>query len=163
MERKVARGQRLPLEEVDYLGTLKPYELKQRAYDLYNAGWALDAIGSELDPPRPRNTIYNWIRQIERSETRITLDAPTPRPESAIIVRRYRSPGIDEDTATRLQYLGGLAKNYRAKMNSFSEPAVANRRLTTLCKELQDKGVSIRELAEATGVTYRAMYKRLNK
>jgi DNA-binding Xre family transcriptional regulator len=46
-------------------------------------------------------------------------------------------------------------------MASTSAPAVANSRLTELCKKLYDNKVSIRELAEAAGVTYRAMYKRV--
>jgi DNA-binding Xre family transcriptional regulator len=46
-------------------------------------------------------------------------------------------------------------------MASTSAPAVANKRLTDLCKRLHQNNVSVRELAEAAGVTYRAMYKRL--
>lgn len=46
-------------------------------------------------------------------------------------------------------------------MASTSAPAVANQRLTELCKDLHSRNVSIRELAEAAGVTYRAMYKRV--
>jgi lambda repressor-like predicted transcriptional regulator len=33
--------------------------------------------------------------------------------------------------------------------------------LTDICTKLHENGVGIRELAEAAGVTYRAMYKRI--
>jgi hypothetical protein len=46
-------------------------------------------------------------------------------------------------------------------MTKTSAHAVANDRLTNLCRHLYAKGVGITALAEAAGVTYRAMYKRV--
>jgi lambda repressor-like predicted transcriptional regulator len=46
-------------------------------------------------------------------------------------------------------------------MASGAAATVANDQLTAICLRLHANGVSIRELAQAAGVTYRAMYKRL--
>jgi DNA-binding Xre family transcriptional regulator len=46
-------------------------------------------------------------------------------------------------------------------MATTAAQAVANDRLTGICITLYKNGVSIKELAEAAGVTYRAMYKRI--
>jgi DNA-binding Xre family transcriptional regulator len=46
-------------------------------------------------------------------------------------------------------------------MATTAAQAVANDRLTGICITLYQNGVSIKELAEAAGVTYRAMYKRI--
>jgi hypothetical protein len=75
--------------------------------------------------------------------------------------RRPTSPGISEDTFDEIGSLSLLARGYRAKMASTSAAAVANRRLSDICKKLHKNGVGIRELAAAAGVTYRAMYKRV--
>jgi len=162
-KRKAARGQELPPKEVEYLNSLRPHELHQRAHDLYKLGWTLEAIGSALSPAKGRSTVRNWVSSTEKSTSRIVLDAPTPEPVRRESTQERKSPGLDEDTIKRLQYLAPRAKKYRAKMSSTSEPAVANTRLTRLCKEQYSKGVTIRELAEASGVTYRAMYKRVHK
>lgn len=163
MERKAARGQQLPPHEVELLNSLKPHELKQRAHDLYQVGWTLASIGEALDPPRPRSTIRSWVDRVASSGARVVIDATITLPQRREATQNRKSPGLDEATITRLQYLAPIAKKYRAKMSSTSEPAVANKRLTRLCKEMYLKGVTIRELAEAAGVTYRAMYKRVHK
>jgi DNA-binding Xre family transcriptional regulator len=71
------------------------------------------------------------------------------------------SPGIPQDVYEDIQRLAPLARTFRSRMTSTSAPSVANGRLTDLCKELHAKNVSVKELAEAAGVTYRAMYKRI--
>lgn len=163
MERKAARGQQLPPHEVQLLNSLKPHELKQRAHDLYQVGWTLASIGEALDPPRPRSTVRSWVDKVAKSNAKVMIDAPIVEPTRRESTQDRKSPGLDEATITRLQYLAPLAKKYRAKMSGTSEPAVANTRLTRLCKDMYLKGVTIRELAEAAGVTYRAMYKRVHK
>jgi hypothetical protein len=65
------------------------------------------------------------------------------------------------DVFEEIQSLAPLARTYRAKMTQTSAAAVANRRLTDICSKLHESGVSIKELAAAAGVTYRAMYKRI--
>ena len=97
---------------------------------------------------------------------RKTLDAPIPTPSYKTSPEGYQkqrpdSPGLDPKYQDQIRELAPLARTYRAKMASTSAAAVANARLTELCKKLYDEGVSIRELSEAAEVTYRAMYKRV--
>ena len=67
------------------------------------------------------------------------------------------------DTATRAKIsdLAPLARRYRARANPYGAYAVANEELTVICKDLFESGTTVRELAEAAGVTYRAMARRL--
>jgi hypothetical protein len=93
------------------------------------------------------------------------VDAPIPSPKSAVSEAGYQkkrvSPGIPQNSFEDIQQLSPLARTFRSRMASTSAPAVANLRLTQICKDLYANSVSIRELAEAAGVTYRAMYKRI--
>ena len=165
MPRRTARGQLLPPTEVEYLNSL-PKDLQiQRVHDLYQAGWSLESIGSALSPTRPRTTMRTWVQKGSLAE-RKTLDAPIPTPSYKTPAEGYQkqrpdSPGIQPKDQDQIKQLAPLARTYRAKMASTSAAAVANERLTELCKKLHDEGVSIRELAETAEVTYRAMYKRV--
>lgn len=68
---------------------------------------------------------------------------------------------MSKATIEDIRILAPLARTFRAKMASTAAPAVANARLTDLCKELYANDVPIKDLAAAAGVTYRAMYKRI--
>ena len=165
MSRKTARGQVLPPQEVEYLNSLTIDALIPRVNSLYKAGWALQAIGDCLSPRRPRTTIRSWVLKGQRPSERDLVDAPIPTPTQKTAESGYQkkmvSPGISEETATEIRRLAPLARSFRAKMAQTSAAAVANRRLTDISKKLHENGVGIRELAEAAGVTYRAMYKRI--
>jgi len=167
MTRRTARSQPLPPTEVEYLNSLEIDALIPRVNELYNKGWALQAIGECLSPKRPRSTIRSWVLKAGDTPAHETLDAPTvPSPKHKTSAEGYQkrrptSPGIPEDTFDEVRVLAPLARTYRAKMAQTSAAAVANRRLTEICGKLHENGVGIRELAEAAGVTYRAMYKRI--
>jgi hypothetical protein len=167
MTRRTARSQPLPPTEVEYLNSLVIDALIPRVNELYNKGWALQAIGECLSPRRPRSTVRSWVMKAKGLETLEIVDAPmVPSPKhktssEGYQKRRPTSPGIPEDTFDEIRLLAPLARTYRAKMAQTSAPAVANRRLTEICVKLHENGVGIRELAEAAGVTYRAMYKRI--
>jgi hypothetical protein len=164
MSRRTARNQPIPPAEVEYLNSLTIDALIPRVSALYNAGWALQAIGDCLSPRRPRSTIRSWVVKAKDLEI---VDAPiVPSPKHKTSAEGYQkrrptSPGIPEDTFDEIRSLAKLARTYRAKMAQTSAAAVANRRLTDISKKLHENGVGIRELAEAAGVTYRAMYKRI--
>jgi hypothetical protein len=100
----------------------------------------------------------------EKSGTEV-IDAPIPMPkpkaEEGNYQKKRNSPGISSKILEDIENLAPLARTFRSRMASTSAPAVANQRLTELCKDLHSRNVSIRELAEAAGVTYRAMYKRV--
>jgi hypothetical protein len=167
MTRRTARSQPLPPTEVEYLNSLSIDALIPRVDALYKQGWALQAIGECLSPRRPRSTIRSWVVKAAELPKLETIDAPTiPSPIHKTAAdgyqkRRPTSPGIPEDTFDEVRSLAPLARTYRAKMAQTSAASVANRRLTDICAKLHENGVGIRELAEAAGVTYRAMYKRI--
>lgn len=163
MSRRTARGQQLPPHEVEFLNTLKGEQRIERVAALFNAGWSLQTIGDSLQPRHPRSTVRSWVL---RSSGQNTIDAPipTPRlktPEGGYERRRPESPGIPQGDLETIRQLSPLARTYRSRMASTSAAAVANSRLTDICKKLYENNVSIRELAEVAGVTYRAMYKRI--
>jgi hypothetical protein len=75
---------------------------------------------------------------------------------------RSISPSVPPELKPQLKQLADLSKRYRAKTPTDSPLAVANRELTTLAKQLKDRGVPAADIAEAAGVTYRAMARRLS-
>jgi hypothetical protein len=165
MSRRTARGQQLPPQEVELLASLRKPDLIQRAYELYQAGWSLDSIGTALRPIHPRSTIRSWVLRAKESPIPV-IDAPIPVPkfkEAKDIDgdSKNKDQGIPQDLLETIQELAPLARHYRSRMATTAAQAVANDRLTGICITLYQKGVSIKELAEAAGVTYRAMYKRI--
>jgi hypothetical protein len=160
MSRRSARGQQLPPHEVELLNTLQGEQLFERTAALYNAGWPLQAMGDALSPKHPRSTIRVWV---QRATGLNAIDAPIPLPKTATLLPKVQSdsPGIPRDTLEIIQELAPLARRFRSRMATTAAQAVANDRLTGICITLYQKGVSIKELAEAAGVTYRAMYKRI--
>lgn len=170
MNRRSARNQPLPPEEITHLNSLSRDALITRVYELYHQGWTLQAIGDALVPPRPRSTVRSWLLRFtpptERDLTDAPIVAPTPTPTykthpDGYQKRRPVSPGILPDELALIQELAPLARTYRAKMSTNSAACVANDQLTAICIRLNMSGVSVRELAQAAGVTYRAMSKRL--
>lgn len=166
MSRISARGQKLPPLEVELLNSLSADALIVRVKALYMAGWSLQCIGEALSPKRPRTTIRSWVLKASSPEkSGNVIDAPIPTPkkrsEEGGYQKKRNSPGIPQDLFEDIKQLAPLARTFRSRMASTSAPAVANQRLTDLCKDLHSRNVSIRELAEAAGVTYRAMYKRV--
>ena len=161
MPRRSARGQKLPPQEVELLNSITVDALIGRVNALYLAGWPLQSIGEALSPERPRTTIRSWVLKNLPN----IVDAPIPSPRLRTAETGYQkkrvSPGIPQDAYEDIQRLAPLARTFRSRMTSTSAPSVANGRLTDLCKDLHTKNVSITELAEAAGVTYRAMYKRI--
>lgn len=166
VERRPARGQSLPGHEVELLRTLTGKTLHQRCAVLYQQGWTLQTIGESLTPPRPRSTVHVWVlAQLPTVDSSSPVTAPTyqeranqkaPRPKRV-------SPGIPEDARKRIAELAPVARRYRARVAPMSSPALANGEMSHICKTLYSSGVTIRELANAAGVTYRAMARRLGR
>jgi hypothetical protein len=72
-----------------------------------------------------------------------------------------REPKLSSVESSLLAGLAPLARRYRARANPLGEYARANSELTRLCKHYYSKGVSLTELAQAAGVTYKAMERRV--
>jgi hypothetical protein len=170
VERRPARGQSLPGHEVTLLHSLSGKALHQRCALLFSQGWTLQTIGESLNPPRPRSTVHVWVNaqlpKIDKTDPS-SLTAPTPTYQERVAQKAPRpkrvSPGIPEDARRRIGELAPTARRYRARVAPLSQPALANGELSHICKTLYSSGVTIRELANAAGVTYRAMARRLGR
>lgn len=165
MDRRPARKQPLPPKEAAYLNTLNQDDLMARSYELYTAGWTLQAIGDALEPPRPRSTVRSWLLRHQLPESGRPSKVPSPlyRTHKDGYQKKRNSPGILPDELELIQELAPRARTFRAKMSSNDSARVANDQLTGICIRLYDTGVTTSELAKAAGVTYRAMVKRLGK
>lgn len=166
--RPPARKALLPSEEVDYLRSLAGAALHVRVSALYRAGWSLSSIAEAFDPPRPRTTVRSWVLKADRVQSDAIMvpmpAAPSPvRTASIPLKRRPVSPGVPPELFDRLAELSRLARRYRAKTRPDSAHAVANEELTRLVNELYDRGVPLRSVASAMGVTYRAVVRRVSQ
>lgn len=152
--RKSARNQSLPHKEAEHLRKLSGTELKARCYSLFESGWTLSAIGSPLD--KGRSTIRAWVA----TGPYPLQETPTPE-DRTYVPRKKPNPGLSPAEIKTLQYLGPEARKYRARLPESHPATLANKTLTHLCVDLYEAGVPIQEIADATGVTYRAMYRRV--
>jgi hypothetical protein len=162
-KRRPARKQQLPKAEATLLNDLFDDELYTRVNQLYAVGWTLQAIGNLFEPKRTRSTIRFWVN---RQHTPSFTEQELPRPRykaRGYVLRRPKSPGIDSVTLRYIEELAPVARRYRAKMSPSSAEAKANSALTDVCIQLIDEKVTVRELSEAAGVTYRAMARRLGR
>lgn len=158
--RRSARSQSLPKSEQDYLLSLTGLDLKLRCRDLFDAGWTLSAIGEPLD--KQRSTIRFWVTNAPDIDTPSQKTIPTPVDKS-YIPKKPKSPGISPADQDELARLAPLARRYRARMTSTHQCAIANREFTELSRNLHDAHVPIQEIADAAGVTYRAMFRRIHQ
>lgn len=165
MTRRSARGQSLPSDEITLIQELDGYELFARAKMLYEAGWTLRSIGEAFDPPRARSTVRYWINSPIPIASAYTPLPETPEPilvTPASVQRKPRRTLAAAESA-RIRELAPSARRYRATMKPNHASAKANRELTTLCVRLHhDERVTIGDLANAAGVSYRAMARRVS-
>ena len=168
--RRAARNQSLPPAETEMLRNLdlpalRPTFLKY-CRELYEAGWTLRAIGDALQPPRARSTVRSWVTRASDNVTvpkSLTPSAPILATPQNYVHKKPKSPGISPLDRLHIETFAPVARTYRARMPSTSDAAEANRLLTELCLDLHAKHVTVQELADAAGVTYRAMARRLGK
>ena len=153
----------LPKSEADFLASLSKEQLWRRVKDLNDAGWTLQSIADAFDPPRRRSTIRSWVIK-DTPECEFVTATPTPpQPKAKSRRKRPRSPGIPHDEQLRIARLSPLARRFRARTNPSSTSFTANQELTNIAGLLYNKGVTVSELARASGVTYRAMKRRVDK
>lgn len=161
--RKAARNQKLPEDEVAYLLTLSGVELKARCYALYQAGWPASTSASAIGMSAP--TIRNWVAAGPHHPSGgLSSDVvvPVPLPVYRTYVhKKPKNPGINALDRRTLSGLAPLARKYRATLPSNHVSTIANSNLTRLCVELHRSGVPLQEIATATGVSYRAMHRRV--
>jgi hypothetical protein len=159
----VAHTPDLPKSEALFLASLSKEQLWRRVKDLNDAGWTLQSIADAFDPPRRRSTIRSWVIK-DTPECQFVTATPTPpQPKAKSRRKRPRSPGIPHDEQLRIARLSPLAQRFRARTNPSSVSFTANQELTSIAGLLYNKGVTVSELARASGVTYRAMKRRVDK
>jgi hypothetical protein len=143
----------LPKSEQDLIATLSKESLWRRVQDL-----------SEVDPPRRRSTVRSWVVK-KLPETITSLgNVPVPPVKKPRSVRqRPKSPGIPHDEQLVIARLSPLARRYRSRTSPKSTSFTANTELTNIAGQLYLKGVTVSELARASGVTYRAMKRRVDR
>lgn len=174
----------MPPAERELLASLSGRDLHMRLRDLFEAGWSLSSLAEALPTPRPRTTIRSWITSLPPlppTPTPLTsaplkeaLLPPVPSPFAAAApaptsahVRRFSSPrrsrrlGLDSSTREKISSLAPLARRHRPRTSPRNPARLANESLTRITRDLYDRGASIPELAEAAGVTYRAMSRRV--
>ena len=172
-ERKAARRAELPESEVQALRALPVPERNARLRALYDTGWSLSSLAAAFDPPRPRTTIRVWINSsaplkdhastppIPPSPSKNSSAAHSAQPRRTFSLPRRRRMGLPADAVQEIKTLAPLARRHRPRTSPGNRYRVANEDLTRLTRELYSSGASIPELAEAAGVTYRAMYRRV--
>lgn len=166
VERRSAREQGLPPEEVHILSSLHGFSLYARCAELFRAGWTLRAIGEAFEPPRARSTIRSWVERAGDTAPTVALpDVQTPElttPSVYVPVRPAFVP-IPALEKARIETLAPIARKYRSGMHPDHAASKANQSLTDLVRDLHSRDITVRQLADAAGVTYRAMAKRLGK
>lgn len=147
----------LPSDEIDYIQQHPQPSSRLKA--LFEAGWSLSSIGSSLNPPVAKSTLYYQIR----TATEADISRPVPSiPEKKLSIRPI-SPQVPKSTAEELARLAKLARNCRAKTTASSPFRVANEKLTRIAVELYQSGVPVNSIAKAAKVSPRAMYRRVSK
>ena len=153
----------LPKSEAEFLASLSKEQLWRRVKDLNDAGWTLQSIADAFSPPRRRSTIRSWVIKDTPECKFITAPPTPPQPKPKSRRKRPKSPGIPHDEQLRIARLSPLARRFRARTNPSSTSFTANQELTNIAGLLYNKGVTVSELARASGVTYRAMKRRVDK
>lgn len=153
----------LPKSEVDFLATLEKQALWSRVQALSDAGWTLQSIANAFSPPRRRSTIRSWVIKETQPHEFATATPLPPVKKARPTRKRPKSPGIEVTDQLRIARLSPLARRYRSRTNPGSASFTANMELTVIAGDLYTKGVTVSELARASGVTYRAMKRRVDK
>jgi hypothetical protein len=166
---KVVEKTLLPKDEVAFIDSLSRPEAEARLRALWEAGWSLSVLGQSLVPVRPKTTIHFWVKRAAPTSQARPTPPPPPRsfttavPTKSAPRVRSISPGVPPSMKPRLKELSHLARRYRAKTLPDSPLAQANRDLTAMAIALRSMGVPTAAIAEAAGVSYRAMARRLSK
>ena len=148
----------LPESEVRFLNSCGPL-LNNRLAALYSVGWSLSDLGKALNPPRPKSTVHNWIKSADLLYAMEPLPVPPPKP----LPVRPLSPKVPKHIAEELKSLAPLAQLCRSRTPPSSIFRTSNDKLTELATNLYLQGVPVHDIARATGVSDRAMFRRVSK
>lgn len=164
-ERRPAREQTLPQEEVLLLRSLVRNDRNVRAHLLFKQGWTLQTIGDAFEPPVRRSTVKYWVDSAKMPKYD-HVDVPNPEfktPKGGYQRKKPVSPGIQPQEAQELARLAPIARQYRSGMTSTSLYFEANEQFDQLIRDLSASNVTTAEIARASNVTFRAIARRLGK
>jgi hypothetical protein len=159
----------LPKDEVSFIDSLDRPATESRLRALWESGWSLSILGESLNPQRPKTTIHFWVKRAAPAHQNRPIPQAPPRSLTTSVPTknaprlRSVSPGVPPDMKPRLRELSALARRYRARTMPDSPLAQANRDLTAMAVALRSMGVPTAAIAEAAGVSYRAMARRLSR
>lgn len=163
----------LPQSEIDFLAALASTDTKalhSRLRALWEAGWSLSVLGNALNPKRPRATIHYWVRKAPVTQQikeipSVDFSKPLTTALLGVVPAKTRTiaPSVTPEMAARLRSLSLQARRYRSRTTEGNRFAVANREFTELVKELRSQGVPAVDIAEAAGISYRAVARRAAK
>jgi hypothetical protein len=168
--RRYARAQNLPQAETNILRDIQSHAriaaefhlLYNRALELYQLGWPLRAIGEAFDPPIHRTTIHGWVSLALTNPHSTPNHGFPPATAPPLTTQPLPIPRVlSLDETHKLSDLQYAARRYRNAM-SYDHPAArSSRELTDLCKNLYSAGISIKDIADAAGVSYQSISKRV--
>lgn len=150
----------LPLREREFLASLPRPQLALRLRDLNKAGWSLHALATALTPERPKTTVHYWISNATAATPPLFPPIYPPPPSQRNI--RPISPAVPPHLRSRLRTLAVLAQRNRARIRPDAPQATASRELTDIAKNLRAQGIPTAAIAEAAGISYRAMHRRIS-
>ena len=163
----------LPQGEIDYLAALSetnPKAFHSRLLALWEAGWSLSVLGNAVSPKRPRATIHYWVRKADKTAQIAAIPQPQftqslPAALLGVVPAKTRTiaPTVTPEMSEKLRTLSLQARRYRSRTTQDNRFAVANREFTDLVKELRSQGVPAVDIAQAAGISYRAVARRAAK
>lgn len=153
----------LPKQERDLITSLSREALWFRVQELVAVGWSYQSIANAFNPVKTRSTVRSWA--VKKLRPQESLGAVPHPPIKVPRLRRIRpkSPGISHDEQLRIARLSPLARRYRSRTAPSSASYNANHELSRIAKSLYLEGVTVSELARVSGVTYRAMKRRVDR
>lgn len=172
MSRRYARAQNLPDNTRMVLLSLFKQEDKHRfefVRALFEAGWTLRAIGQAFNPEVSRSTVRYWVKNLDELQSSHAdfqgfMEPPTLKTVEGGYQRlNPPSTPIQDSDASRLKMLSSDARYYRSGMASTSVQALANSEMDQIVRRLYADGTKVADIARASGVTHRAIKKRIEK
>lgn len=159
--------QPLPEEEVSYMLSLEDESAVKRAFELYRAGWSMPAIlkGVRVTPSSAwlvNQFGFHHSTPTGRPLPDVPMSPSLKSKESARVARAHQMrKQLEQYEVDRLKELQELTSRYRKTMASTHPSAVAAGQYREMIRSLRERGVRVREIADAVGVDESNIRRRL--
>jgi predicted GIY-YIG superfamily endonuclease len=155
----------LPDDEVEFLNSLDRGTFFARCAELYRAGWRTSTIARQAKVSPTVSNLNTGIKQSLHLSTGRPVppmpDPLTPISDGSRSDYRSRSYSITESESKELCSLAPIASKNRPNTPPSSRVGQANQRYIDLVNSLYSRGASVGEIADASGVTYKMVSKRV--